>query len=146
MSRILILACSATKRNDAGLMPALYRYDGPAFRTLRANTEPGAGPSVFILSARYGLIGEIDEIRDYDERMTRHRAAALVNGTAAKLEELEAAGKLAGEILFYGGEDYRWLIKQAAARVGLWEGRFAFTRGGIGGQLGQLKAWLRRKA
>jgi hypothetical protein len=33
--RMLILACSRRKRPDEGLLPAIERYDGPAFRVLR---------------------------------------------------------------------------------------------------------------
>jgi hypothetical protein len=32
---MLILACSRRKRPDEGLLPAIERYDGPAFRVLR---------------------------------------------------------------------------------------------------------------
>jgi hypothetical protein len=33
--RMLILACSRRKRPDEGLLPAIERYDGPAFRMVR---------------------------------------------------------------------------------------------------------------
>ena len=35
MNKVLIIACSQRKRPDAGLLPALDRYDGPAFQVLR---------------------------------------------------------------------------------------------------------------
>ena len=35
MTRLLIVACSRAKRPDAGSLPAIDRYDGPAFRLLR---------------------------------------------------------------------------------------------------------------
>lgn len=38
--RLLILACSATKRDDPTYMPAIERYDGPLWRTLRAADTP----------------------------------------------------------------------------------------------------------
>ena len=41
--RLLVLACSATKRPDAGYIPARERYDGPLWRTLRAVDPDGAG-------------------------------------------------------------------------------------------------------
>src|SRR3546814_1674129 len=34
--RLLILACSATKRSRPGWIPAVDRYDGPLWQTLRA--------------------------------------------------------------------------------------------------------------
>lgn len=38
--RLLVLACSATKRPDPSYMPVRERYDGPLWRTLRA-ADPG---------------------------------------------------------------------------------------------------------
>src|SRR3546814_7213550 len=35
--RLLILACSATKRQDDGYMPAIDRYDGPLWQTVRCH-------------------------------------------------------------------------------------------------------------
>ena len=35
MTRLLVVACSKSKRPDARSMPAIDRYDGPAFRQLR---------------------------------------------------------------------------------------------------------------
>ena len=34
--RLLILACSATKRGEQKYLRAIERYDGPLWRTLRA--------------------------------------------------------------------------------------------------------------
>jgi hypothetical protein len=33
--RLLILACSATKRSEPGRIHALIRYDGPSYRVVR---------------------------------------------------------------------------------------------------------------
>lgn len=49
--RLLILACSATKRGPPMRIPARDRYDGPLWRTLRAADPDGckakvAGPIV----------------------------------------------------------------------------------------------------
>ena len=56
--RMLILACSRRKRLDEGLLPAIDRYDGPAFRVLRRflRERPAGAPDVLILSAKHGLI------------------------------------------------------------------------------------------
>lgn len=150
MKRTLILACSATKNTVPGRLPALHRYDGPAWRTLRANVSPVeilhgyAELAVYALSAEHGLIAAETWIADYDRRMTPARAKELEPIVGRQLREL----KLAGEIFVYGGADYRRAIGGACAYADglpLLE-RMTFTRGGIGDQLGQLKAWLRRKA
>ncbi len=56
--RLLILSCSRRKRLDKDLLPAVERYDGPAFRVLRRflREMPFEAPDVPILSAEYGLI------------------------------------------------------------------------------------------
>jgi hypothetical protein len=53
MHRLLILACGATKRPEAGLLPAISRYDGSPARTLRKALRELAEdqrPTVLILS------------------------------------------------------------------------------------------------
>lgn len=71
-SRLLILACSATKRNDAGHIPAIERYDGPLWRTLRHCDPEGRKARVGFLSARYGFRDACSPIENYDARMTAH--------------------------------------------------------------------------
>lgn len=54
--RLLILSCSRRKRLDTDLLPAIERYDGPAFRVLRRflRERPFEAPDVLILSAEHG--------------------------------------------------------------------------------------------
>src|SRR4051794_20020852 len=85
---LLILSCSATKRDDEGLLPALERYDGPMYHVLRAflrKAEWSTLLSVGVLSARYGLIGGLASVDDYDQRMTRLRSAELRAGHSTKV-------------------------------------------------------------
>jgi hypothetical protein len=58
MRRLLILACSQRKNPARGKLPAIDRYDGPAFRVLRKYSRDSAAnlPTVLILSAKHGLI------------------------------------------------------------------------------------------
>ena len=35
VKNLLLISCSQTKRQDAELMPAIERYDGPVYRCLR---------------------------------------------------------------------------------------------------------------
>jgi hypothetical protein len=79
--RLLILACTATKRHDPNPMPALLRYNGPSFRTLRKwqsdNADEAQQIDILVLSTKLGLIAADTQIEDYDQRMTPERAAAL---------------------------------------------------------------------
>lgn len=143
--RTLIIACSATKRPDAGLLPALDRYDGPAYRTLRSNLAAAGELRVVILSAEFGLLEADAAIPDYDRLMTTKRAGELAGRVGRELERMNELGELGGEIFFFGGATYR-----AAVQVGLslprrsaLLQRLRFSSGGIGQQLGQLKAFLR---
>jgi hypothetical protein len=79
MSRLLILSCSKAKRKDAGLLPAIERYDGPPFKVLRLYLrQPGAAPpETYVLSAKFGLISGNHPIPDYDRLMTPERAEEL---------------------------------------------------------------------
>jgi hypothetical protein len=137
--RLLILACSATKRPDAGLLPALERYDGPSWRTLRAYLRTGAGTDaleVYALSAALGLVRATTPIPRYDCLLNAPRALELSPQVAAALEGL---GSFEATMV-WGGRRYQRLLPDTPFRLG----RVARSRGGIGVQLGQLRAWLRQ--
>jgi hypothetical protein len=146
MSRTVILACSATKRHDTAELAAIARYDGPAWRTLRNNMTCAIAPP-FALSAEFGLISAYQEIPNYDRRMTPARARVLVGQVAEQLERFVREGKLDPdrETLAFGGGIYRDLLEDArhVAEAALDRTiRLEHTSGGIGDQLGQLKAFL----
>jgi len=79
------------------LLPALARYDGPAFQVLRKFiVEFPAEISrldICILSAKFGLIPADQPIPWYDKPMTAHQARVLNPIVLAKLERLLAEGK-----------------------------------------------------
>lgn len=79
-SRLLILACSATKRGDAKYIPAIDRYDGPLCRTLRFVDPHAEKANVAFLSARHGFRAADTLIEMYDARMTVEIAAAMKAG------------------------------------------------------------------
>ena len=76
--QLLILGCSQRKREAPGLLPAIERYDGTHYRVLRNYLREREWPSnlsVAVLSAKYGLVGGLTGIEDYDERMTPQLAS-----------------------------------------------------------------------
>lgn len=77
--RLLLLSCSQRKRRTRGLLPAINRYDGPAFRVLRRylGEPPTVQPEVIILSAKWGLISGDTLLPHYDQQMTEQRATKL---------------------------------------------------------------------
>jgi hypothetical protein len=78
--RLLILACSATKRHEPDPIPAIDRYDGPLWRTLRATDPCGRLARVGFLSARYGFRRAETRIEDYDAKLTRDLAERMIAG------------------------------------------------------------------
>lgn len=131
----LLLACSATKRPDAGALPALDRYDGPMYRVLRRalRERPGlrANLTIVILSAEFGIITAETPIPDYDRRMTRARAAELASGVTLALADQWPPNYV--EV----GHVYR-----AALPSPPWPVSIRVGHGGIGERLHQLKEWL----
>ena len=79
-SRLLILACSATKRDGPTYMPAIERYDGPLWQTLRSVDPRGEKAKVAFLSARLGFRAASTPIEIYDARMTPAIAAEMKAG------------------------------------------------------------------
>jgi hypothetical protein len=126
-------------------MPAIERYDGPSFRTLRkwsiANPASTERIDVLILSAKMGLITADTLIVDYDQRMTSRQAAALMPTVSADLQRFVAAHGPYTTALMHLGQCYLLAITPAALQSDML-GTLTFTSGGIGTRLGQLKRWL----
>jgi len=145
MSRLLILSCSQRKRSDPGLMPAIERYDGPAFRILRKyrREQRGRVPQTFVLSAKYGLISGEHPISEYDQRMTmpiaqemRSRVRAYL-ATCVEDEKFEDAFICAGQTYLEAIGDMEAALFDFPVQV---------ARGSIGGQMATLYDWLRGEA
>lgn len=148
MKRLLLIACSETKLSDSSPLPAFERYDGPSYRMLRAYREAGHRlPKILILSALYGLIEPTHPIDNYNVRMT-DLIAANFKGDRHARRIVQNAYWTADSIFIFGGALYQevffaWL-PQHAKNSPLKPITLPFKRsvGGIGEQLGQLKAWL----
>jgi len=143
--RLLLLACTATKRADRHPIPAIERYDGPSFRTLRkwraANAAAAAYLDVLILSARFGLIAADALINDYNQQMTCARAAELHEAVDAALTHTLAQRGPYAATLVHLGRDYVPGIGPAILQTPAC-GLVSFTTGGIGVRLSQIKSWL----
>lgn len=142
--RLLILSCSQRKRSDQGLVPAVERYDGPTFRVLRRFLQERPNEverlHVFVFSASYGLIPSAHPIADYNEMMTRRRAAELHD---------EALDTLAN--LFCNNDYSSLCLAMSKAYLAALEGwptlvpsdiTVTVTDGPQGIKLSQLKRWL----
>lgn len=141
--RLLVMACSAKKKMDEQLLPAIYRYDGPSYKTVRkwrANHEDqGRGLDILILSAEFGLMNALTtSIPTYDRRMTADRANELmpqvIDQLMAKIRKTPYSS-----ILIHLGSDYAPALGQGLFPMPV---PVQYTYGGIGQRNGQLKCWL----
>lgn len=140
--RLLVLARPARKRPGGGLLPAIHRYDGPAFRVLRAFLAGAADPpDVLVLSARYGLIAAAREIPDYDRRLTPGDADAERPDVLRALGEALARTDYT-EVALCLGRAYRRAVAGHGDVVPAGTA-VAFLTGGQGTRLRNLRAWLR---
>jgi hypothetical protein len=76
---IFIISCSRRKITSIDALPALDVYQGGCVPYLRNQIEnnPEFRSQVFILSAKYGLLGADDRILAYDQPLTLERAEQL---------------------------------------------------------------------
>ncbi len=143
--RLIVLACTATKRADPHPLLAIQRYDGPSFRTLRkwqaTNPTSAAQLDVCILSAKLGLITADTLISDYNQCMTRERAAELRQPVRSALAHIVAQRGSYSATLIHLGQDYLSALTLEQIQTAPF-GAVTLTAGGIGTRLGQLKAWL----
>ncbi len=85
--KILCSYCSATKREDDGLLPAVERYLSARLRVLWLRGR-AQGTPLFILSGEYGLLGAEEPIPWYDHLLQPDDVAALAADAAALLRGL----------------------------------------------------------
>lgn len=142
MTVLIVMACSSTKRPGDEAMPAINRYDGPMWRTLRAAlAELGDDrrPTVWFLSARYGFHPADMPIADYEQRMTPSRAAELLRLPTSNHAAFAEVARGAEKILLAGGAIYRDAMRRA---IGQHRNIAETDGGGIGIHRQQLRRWL----
>lgn len=150
MNYLLLTSCSQRKNQSPGLLPAMDRYDGPTYRTLRKFCTDGIPPApldVVIISAKHGLLQCKQLIENYDQRITAVRADELRPKVQAKLKGLienkrECPFSLGAydQVFINLGKTYRQTLE------GFHWGLISTLEasGGIGQKNAQMKAWLER--
>lgn len=142
MQRLLILACSQRKRPEASPLPAIERYDGPAFRVLRRYCRliQDSELIVYVVSAEFGLISAKKTIPTYDRRMISERAEDLRPFVAAAFRAAIIRHQ-PSEIFICAGKFYLQALDCLAENgPGL-----SIAGGGQGKRLTSLKAWLHKR-
>ena len=142
VARLLLIGCSQRKRGDSGFLPAIERYDGPAFRVLRRYLKQSLNFSVDIqiFSAEYGLIDLNYALPDYNIRMSKERGQALHSQVLNKLDSIVHT-KDYKRLLICMGKDY---IDALNGYESLLPGNLVVevAKGGIGRKLSILHDWL----
>lgn len=142
--RLLMLACSQRKHSTRVDLPALQRYNGPAYQVLhkymREHPEAAQQIDVFILSAKFGLIRSDTPIPDYDQRMTQNRAEELRPQSLSTLKLIVVDGRY-NELFFNMGKTY---LDALAGYESLVPSNLKVTvaEGGIGHKSQALRNWL----
>lgn len=144
MDRLLILSCSERKAPAKGLLAAIDRYDGPAFRVLRKYLREGSpgGPTVLILSAKYGLIACEQQIPWYDRRLTDAAADRLRPQVLETARDVLRSHRWQA-VAVCAGKEYRSVLKGLADLIPA-GARFDLLAGGLGKRLAALRNWLRQ--
>jgi hypothetical protein len=78
--RLLMLACSASKSRQISAIPALDRYTGPLWQTLKATDSAGRLAFASVLSAHIGWKPASTLVASYERRLTPARARELLDG------------------------------------------------------------------
>jgi Family of unknown function (DUF6884) len=142
--RLLILGCSQRKCPNPEPLPALERYDGPAFRVLRKFLRDSPGEAqlvdILVLSAEFGLLSAHQAIPNYDRRMTPQRASELRTQVLDDLKHILATGN-AQRLFISAPKDYLHALAgyEHVIADGL---SITISMGTQGRKLSELRDWL----
>lgn len=141
--RLLFLSCSERKRNTEERMPAIDRYDGAYYRTvkkwLRNNSDENL--DILILSAKHGVIPPHYQIDDYDEVLSSNPDDEFVKQAYLNVEDF-LRYRSYSEVFVAAGQNYRQVILPALKEVLNEDVPIWHAKGKIGTQLNQIKRWL----
>ena len=142
--RLLLISCSKRKRAGYKLMPAIDRYNGPAFFVLRRYLRETDDPQlrIYILSAELGIIGARKSIPDYDRLMTYSRARELRDQTTRSLRSILQKTRctelfICAGTVYEAAIDITYLKQTVSVKV---------AARGQGPKLSSLYSWLRQKS
>lgn len=140
MPYLLIVGCSQKKTPSPHPMKAIDRYQGVNFSVIRKfNKELLKNIDILIISAKYGLLKSDDYIQDYNQRMTRERAAELNPHVLTKLRRI--LSRPYTEIFINLGKDYLPSIQGIEP---LTTCPIIYAEGRIGEKMKAMKEWIEK--
>ncbi len=137
--QLLILGCSQAKREDSGLLPAIDRYNGPMYQSLRKFLRDNQWPqdvSIAVLSAKYGLFGILKGIEHYNMKMNASTVDEKISECRRTLKKWEPHHYIAHLSL---GKDYLPAIQPALKNL-MFETKI--FKGPIGIKRNQINSFL----
>jgi hypothetical protein len=137
MRNLIIMPCSATKKNVAGQVPFIDLYDGPLWKQVRKFWNHN---HVMVLSAEHGLLEPGTEIENYDRVMDEDRLVELLNDGA--LDTFDAICEGYDFVLVVGGETYKHFALAAVAMYPELRDRVLFAGGSYLQQRHALKVFM----
>jgi len=87
---IFVTYCSKNKRRDAGLLPALARYDSARIRQVHA-AAVSLGIGFRVLSGRFGLLDPADKVPYYDHLLKWEEIGRLLPKVVKRLAREDVA-------------------------------------------------------
>ena len=143
-NRLLFLSCSQQKRTTPDLLPAIERYDGPAFRVVRNfrrdNFAEKSIIDIFIISAEYGILEASKEIPFYDRRLTSRRVNEIRPLIENKIKHISKENHY-DDLFISASQAY-------LEALGTYQNyiqnntRITLSSGSPGKKLGELRRWL----
>lgn len=143
--RCLILGCTQTKSADPHPIKAIDRYTGSLFlvlnRFLREAPESlTADLTVYVLSAKHGLISGNHPIEEYDQKLTKSRADELRVEVNQTLKFIFSQDDYTSIFLSMSNQ-YAELLSDITEFVGS-DVVVTHSQGGLGKKQTALKNWL----
>lgn len=140
MNRTLILSCSQSKKIDEADLPAIQRYDGPAFRLLRRYLgRSDEDLEIYILSAKFGLIRHQTLIPYYEQKLQNGKVEELKRLVAEQRFFFKAAERKSFFVNL--GKNYLQVFAPVLQRA-VKNSAVTFASGSSGKRLAQMYDWL----
>lgn len=137
---LLIISCSERKKQNKQLLPAIELYDGPAYRVLRKRlNDTHSQPTIWVLSAKHGLIWADSHIYGYDEQLNKERIQVIRTDVESFIKQFAPLGKFKG-IFIWAGKQYLDALPPSF----LAQPNINIAHGSIGQKLRLLKQWCAR--
>lgn len=134
---LLIISCSERKKQSKQLLPAIELYDGPAYRVLRKRlNDTHSQPTIWVLSAKHGLIWADSHIYGYDEQLNKERIQVIRTDVESFIKRSAPLGKFKGIFIWAGKQYLAALPPSFLARPNV-----CIAQGSIGQKLRLLKDW-----